>query len=286
MKVTKFMRLIPRILIYAVVLFVALITLFPLFSTIMASFKSNMEILTMPETILPQSWTFDNYVQAFNSSKFNLGRMLFNSIWTSAVEVAIVVFISAVSGYVFARGEFPGKKAIFLIFTSLMFISLGSITIYPKLTLLSTVGLNRSLWGLIALKCFGIPVANMYIVRSFINALPKELDEAATIDGCTFTGIFFRIIFPLLVPALVTIGIMAFNGAWNEYIMPAIFTMTQPQQQTLMVGIMALKNSGESAVSWNILFAAATLSMLPILFIFVVANKYITAGVTAGAVKG
>lgn len=283
---TKFMRLIPRILIYAVVLFVALITLFPLFSTIMASFKSNMEILTMPETILPQSWTFDNYVQAFNSSKFNLGRMLFNSIWTSAVEVAIVVFISAVSGYVFARGEFPGKKAIFLIFTSLMFISLGSITIYPKLTLLSTVGLNRSLWGLIALKCFGIPVANMYIVRSFINALPKELDEAATIDGCTFTGIFFRIIFPLLVPALVTIGIMAFNGAWNEYIMPAIFTMTQPQQQTLMVGIMALKNSGESAVSWNILFAAATLSMLPILFIFVVANKYITAGVTAGAVKG
>ena len=142
MKVTKFMRLIPRILIYVIVLFVALITLFPLFSTIMASFKSNMEILTMPESIMPQSWTFDNYVQAFNSSKFNLGRMLFNSIWTSAVEVAMVVFISAVSGYVFARGEFPGKKAIFMIFTSLMFISLGSITIYPKLTLLSTVGLN------------------------------------------------------------------------------------------------------------------------------------------------
>ena len=79
---------------------------------------------------------------------------------------------------------------------------------------------------------------------------------------------------------------MAFNGAWNEYIMPAIFTMTRPDQQTLMVGIMALKNSGESAVSWNILFAAASLSMLPILIVFVIANKYITAGVTAGAVKG
>lgn len=282
----KLIKKIPRILMYITVLFVALITLFPLFSTFMASFKSNMEILTMPETILPQHWTLDNYVQAFSSDKFNLGRMLFNSIWTSAAEVVIIVFISAVCGYVFARGEFPGKKAIFLIFTSLMFISLGSITIYPKLTLLSTVGLNRSLWGLIALKCFGIPVANMYIVRGFINALPKEIDEAATIDGCTFTGIFFRIILPLLVPALMTIGIMAFNGAWNEYIMPAIFTMTRPDQQTLMVGIMALKNSGESAVSWNILFAAASLSMLPILIVFVIANKYITAGVTAGAVKG
>ena len=83
-----------------------------------------------------------------------------------------------------------------------------------------------------------------------------------------------------------TIGIMAFNASWNEYIMPAIFTMTKPEQQTLMVGIMALKNSGESAVSWNILFAAATLSMLPVLVVFVAANKYITAGVTAGAVKG
>lgn len=283
---TKLIRKIPRILMYIIVLFVAFITIFPLFSTIMASFKSNMEILTMPETILPQTWTLDNYVQAFSSDKFNLARMMFNSIWTSAAEVAIVVFISALCGYVFARGEFPGKKAIFMVFTSLMFISLGSITIYPKLTLLSTVGLNRSLWGLIVLKCFGIPVANMYIVRGFINALPKEIDEAATIDGCTFTGIFFRIILPLLVPALMTIGIMAFNGAWNEYIMPAIFTMTKPEQQTLMVGIMALKNSGESAVSWNILFAAASLSILPILIVFIVANKYITAGVTAGAVKG
>ena len=283
---TKLIRKIPRILMYIIVLFVALITIFPLFSTIMASFKSNMEILTMPETILPQTWTLDNYVQAFSSDKFNLARMMFNSIWTSAAEVAIVVFISALCGYVFARGEFPGKKAIFMVFTSLMFISLGSITIYPKLTLLSTVGLNRSLWGLIVLKCFGIPVANMYIVRGFINALPKEIDEAATIDGCTFTGIFFRIILPLLVPALMTIGIMAFNGAWNEYIMPAIFTMTKPEQQTLMVGIMALKNSGESAVSWNILFAAASLSILPILIVFIAANKYITAGVTAGAVKG
>ena len=280
------MRKIPRVLIYISVLFVALITLFPLCTTILASFKSNMEILTMPEKLLPQRWTFDNYTQAFASDKFNLGQMLFNSVWTSVVEVAIVVVISAVCGYVFARGEFPGKKAIFMIFTALMFISLGTITIYPKLSLLAFVGLNKSLWGLIVMKCFGIPVANMYIVRGFINALPKELDEAATIDGCTFTGIFFRIIFPLLVTALVTIGIMAFNGAWNEYIMPAIFTMTRPEQQTLMVGIMALKNSGESAVSWNILFAAASLSMLPILVVFIIGNKYITAGITAGAVKG
>lgn len=282
----KAIQFIPRFFVYAVVWFIVIVTAFPLIATILASFKTNMEIMTMPWKILPQSFTLDNYAKALESDNFNAGLMLFNSIWYSFSSVLITVFISAVTGYVFARADFPGKKAIFAVFTSLMFISLGSITVYPQLQILGAVGLSKSLFGLVVLKCFGIPVANMYIVRGFINALPKELDEAATIDGCTFTGILFRIIMPLLVPSLVTIGIMSFNGSWNEYIMPAIFTMTKPQQQTLMVGIMALKNSGESAVSWNILFAASSLAMLPVILIFVFGNKFIAAGITAGAIKG
>ena len=278
--------LISKIIIYIILLFVAVITIFPVFSVISASFKTNMEILTMPEKILPQHWSLDNYKTAMNSENFHLGRMLFNSIWFSVSTVIITLFTSSVCGYVFARGEFRGKKVIFVVFSALMFISLGSITVYPTLQLLSKVGLSSSLVGLLVLQCFGIPVINMYLVRGFINALPRELDEAATIDGCTFTGILFRIIFPLLKPVLATVSILSFNSSWNNYVMPSIFTMTKPEQQTLIVGIMALKNSGESAVSWNILFAATTLAVAPVLIIFLFANKYITDGMVAGAVKG
>ncbi len=282
----KFFRTLSRGIIYLVLLFVAFITIFPVFSIIAASFKSNMEILIMPERILPESWSLENYVLAFHSENFRVGRMLFNSTWFSLASVMIILFTSSVCGYVFARGEFRGKKLIFTVFSSLMFISMGSITIYPQLRVLSVVGLNKSLYGLLVMQCFGIPVVNMYLVRGFVNALPKELDEAATIDGCTFTGILFRVIFPLLLPVLATIGVLTFNSSWNNYIMPSIFTMTKPEQQTLIVGIMALKNSGESATSWNILFAATTMAIIPVLVIFIFGNKFITQGIAAGAVKG
>ncbi len=273
-------------LIYLTLGLVAFIVLFPLASVFTASFKSNIEILTMPEKILPVKWTFDNYIEALNSDSFNMTRMLFNSIWFSVLSMSITMINSSICGYVFARGNFRGKKAIFAVFSSLMFISLGSITIYPTLEILSKVGLSSSLIGLVVMSCFGIPVSNMYLVRGFINSLPKELDEAATVDGCSFTGILFKIIFPLLKPILATIGVLSFNHSWNSYIMPSIFTMTKPEQQTLIVGIMALKNSGESAVSWNLLFAATVMAIIPVLVIFIVANKQITAGIAAGAVKG
>ncbi len=282
----KFGRILSRALIYATLIAVAVVTIFPVLSIILASFRTNMEIMTVPEKILPSHWSLENYRLAFNSDNFHTGRMLFNSMWFSVTCVVIVLFTSSVCGYVFARGEFRGKKAIFAIFSSLMFISLGSITIYPTLKILATIHLNKSLFGLVVMQCFGIPVINMYMVRGFVNALPKELDEAATIDGCSFTGILFRIIFPLLQPVLATLAVLAFNGSWNSYIMPSIFTMTNPRQQTLIVGIMALKNSSESATAWNLLFAATTLAMLPVLIIFLIGNKFITEGIAAGAVKG
>lgn len=265
---------------------VFIVMMFPLVSLLAASFKSNSEIMVSPEKIFPLEPTLDNYRQAFTSEYFNLGRMLFNSIWFSASMVIVNVFTAALSGYVFARGRFRGKKLIFAIFSALMFISLGSITMYPTFKILSFFNLTTSLWGIVIQSLFGIPIVNMYLVRGFVNSLPYELDEAAKIDGVSFTGIFFRIILPLLKPTLITIGMLAFNGSWNSYLYPSMFTMTKPEQQTLIVGIMALKNSSESATNWNILFAATTVALLPVLAVFLVGNQYITQGMTAGAVKG
>jgi len=271
---------------YLVYFVVGVVVIFPILYVILSSFKSNMEIMAYPDRFLPKEFTFDNYIQAWNSDSFRVGRMFFNSLWFTCSMVIITLLTSSVSGYVFARGKFKLKKVFFTIFSSLMFMSLGSITIYPKFEILSAIGLNKSLWGLIVMHCFGIPVVNMYLVRSFVNTLPKELDDAARIDGCSFTGIFFRIILPLLTPVLATLALLSFQSSWNSYLMPTLFTMSRPDQQTLIVGIIALKNSGDGAAAWNLMFAATSMALLPVLVMYVICSRFFTQGITAGAVKG
>ncbi len=261
---------------YIILSIVVFITLVPIVYCIMSSFKTNIEIMASPENLIPKEFTFDNYVL----------RMLWNSTYYTLFSVIVCLILSSVCGYVFARGNFAGKKAIFAVFSALMFINMGTITIYPKFQILGLVHLNRSLFGLMALKFFGIPIVNMYLVRGYILSLPKEMDEAARIDGCDYFGIFIKIIAPLLKPILATIGILSFQGSWNEYLMPSIFTMGIPKQTPLIAGIVALKTSGGAASQWNLMFAGMTIAIIPVLFAYCVANKYFVSGIAAGAVKG
>ena len=175
---------------------------------------------------------------------------------------------------------------IFALFSSLMFINMGSITIYAVFKVLNLVHLADSLWGLIVMKIFSIGIVNIYLVRSYIRTLPIELDEAARIDGCGFIGTFFKIIGPLLKPVLATISMLAFNSSWNDYLMPTLFTISTPHERTLTVGIMALKNSGNAASNWNLMLAGATIALIPILIAYAFGNKYFVDGLAAGAVKG
>lgn len=271
---------------YIILSIVAFITLVPIVYCIMSSFKTNIEIMASPENLIPKEFTFDNYTEIFHSSTFNVLRMLWNSTYYTLFSVIVCLILSSVCGYVFARGNFAGKKAIFAVFSALMFINMGTITIYPKFQILGLVHLNRSLFGLMALKFFGIPIVNMYLVRGYILSLPKEMDEAARIDGCDYFGIFIKIISPLLKPILATIGILSFQGSWNEYLMPSIFTMGIPKQTPLIAGIVALKTSGGAASQWNLMFAGMTIAIIPVLFAYCVANKYFVSGIAAGAVKG
>lgn len=264
----------------------AILVLFPVVYVILSSFKDNMELLANPDRILPIKFTVDNYIKVFSADTMNVGRMFFNSLWFTFFSVFANIMNSVVCGYVFARGRFRGKKLWFAIFSALMFISLGSITIYPTFEVLGTLGISHSLWGLVVMNFFGIPVVNMYLVRSYINGLGREIDEAAKIDGCSFIGILFRIILPLLKPMIMTLMILSFQGSWNSYLMPSLFTISRPEQQTLMVGIMALKNSGEGATSWNLMFAAAVVGILPVMILFILCNKRITKNVMEGAIKG
>ena len=117
-------------------------------------------------------------------------------------------------------------------------------------------------------------------------SLPKSIDEAAEIDGCSFMGIFFRIIAPLLKPVIATLVVLAFNASWNDYLMPTLFTITNPGQRPLIVGIMQLKNSGAAASNWNLMLAGASVALIPVLVVYAFCNRYFVSGIAAGAVKG
>ncbi|MBP3359396.1 MAG: carbohydrate ABC transporter permease [Clostridia bacterium] len=277
---------ISNLLAHVVLLAVLLITIFPLLYTVMASFKTNAEILSNPAAIFPVKPTFQNYIDAWNSDVLDIKRMLFNSTYYTVIIVFATLFSTSAGGYVFARGEFRGKSFWFAAFSLLMFFSMGSVTIYPTLKILNFLHVPKSLPGLMITKIFGVSIVNIYLVRSYVYSLPKGIEEAAEIDGCSFVGIFFRIVLPLLKPIMATIGVLAFQGSWNDYLMPMIYTLGDPKQRPLIVGVIALSKSGESAASYNLVFAGTTLALLPVLIAYCIGNKYFVSGLAAGAVKG
>ncbi len=279
-------KIITNIILYAVLICMLIVTVFPFIYTISASFKSNMEILTRPGTLFPEKPTFDNYIQAWTSESFCVPVLLKNSVIYTVVSMLSMVLVSAMAGYVFARGKFKFKKLIFGCFTALMFIKTGGITIYATFKVLTTLHLDKSLYALMFVNLFKIPIIYIYLVKGNVETIPFAIDEAAKMDGCSFIGIFFKIILPLMKPILATIAILSFNGSWNDYLLPNIFTLTIPAQRTLIVGLMALKTTGEAASSWNLMLAGASIAMLPVLVAFAFGNRYFVKGVAAGAVKG
>ena len=270
---------------YIVLAIVSLVTLFPLVYVISSSFKTNAEILTNPAAIFPKNPTFQNYIDAWNSDVFDMKRMMFSTYYTVCI-VASTIIITAMSGYVFAVGEFRGKKFLLAAFSITMFFSMGSLTIYPLLKILNFIHVPKSLPGLMIIKIFAVNIVNIYLVRGFVHSLPLGITEAAEIDGCGFYGCFFQIILPLLKPVMATIGVLGFQASWNDYLLPMIFTLGDARQRPLRVGVIALSKSGEAAASYNLVFAGTVLSLIPVLVAYGIGNKYFVSGIAAGAVKG
>ena len=273
-------------ILYLVLAFFLAICVFPLVYTISASFKTNAEILSRPDAIFPINPTINNYIDAWNSEAIDIKSMTFHSLIYTIVCVAASLINSTMGGYVFSRGNFKGKKIVFTAFSMLMFFSMGSVTVYPMFDILNLIHMPKSLYGLMFIKVFAVAIINIYLVKGYVDSLPKELDEAAMIDGCNFIQTFFKIHLPLLKPIIATIGVLAFQGSWNEYLMPMVFTMSNPSQRPLIVGIVALSKSGESAANWNLVLAGTTISLVPVLIVYAIGNRYFVSGLTAGAVKG
>lgn len=269
---------------YIILIALLIIALFPVFYTFMGSFKNDKELLASGNFIIPRTFILTNYIRAWKIANF--ARYTFNSVFMSTFIVIGVIATNTISGYVFARGKFPGKQFLFYMILSSMFVSLGSLTLYPLLMIAKNVGINKSLWGVIIIRVFAMNTTNLFITKSFIEAIPKEIDEAAKIDGCSFFQIFVRIISPLCKPVIATIGILSFRASWNDYLLPLVFTLSNPDRMPLVVGVINLKNSGEAASSWGLMLAGTTISMIPMIIVYICFNKYFITGLTSGSIKG
>ena len=273
-----------RLLLSLFLIIVAAFTLYPLIYIILGSFKENAELLRGGTKLFPEKFILDNYKEAWE--KANFARYTLNSVIISVGVMLVTLFVTSMAGYVFARKNFWGKEFLYSLFVAFMFVNVGSVTLRPLFELAVKVKMNKSLLSVILIAAGTAQTTYIFLVRGFVNTIPKELDEAAKIDGCTFFQVYHMVILPLLKPILSTIALLSFRGGWNEYIMPLVFTMSNEKLRPLTVGVTMLKNSGDGTAAWNLMFAGATISIVPIVIIYIFASKHFMNGMTAGAVKG
>lgn len=276
-----------NVLKYILLIAILVIMVFPLIYAFFASFKTNLEIMTDSGKLLPKEFTLDNYRTIFEpGNNFNFSRMTLNSLYLTVVSIITSLLLSTTIAYVYVRGVFKGKKIVFACLMSIMFITTGGLTVYPTFSIYKLLHIPIGLNALIFRGLFNIPVANFLLVSGYVKAIPIEMDEAAEIDGCGFIERYWRIILPNLKTIIATLTILAFNGNWNSYLAPAMYTASVPEQQTLMVGLMSLKNSTESASNWGILLSGSMIAILPVMIVFLFFNRYITESIVGSSVKG
>lgn len=273
-----------RALVFLILLAITLVTLYPIIYIIFGSFKENNELLIGGTKLLPKKFIFDNYKQAWE--KANFAKYTVNSLIISLGVMFLSITITTMAGYVFARKNFKGKELLYGLFVAFMFVNVGSVSLRPLFELAVKVNMNQSLFSIILISAGMGQATYIFLVRGYMNTLSKEIDEAAKIDGCTFFQIYYKIIFPLLKPVIATIGLLSFRTGWNEYIMPLIFTMSNDKLRPLTVGVVMLKNSGDGTAAWNLMFAGSTISIIPIIVLYMFTSRYFMSGLTAGAVKG
>ena len=273
-----------RALLWLLLACFAVIVVFPVLYIIIGSFKENQELLLGGSDIFPKKWIIQNYIDAWNQANFAVYTK--NSLLLSFGVMILSLIISSMAGYVFSRKTFFGKELIYGIFTAFMFINVGSVSLRPLYELATKMKINTSLWPVILFSAGGGQATYIFLCRGYVNSVPRELDEAAKIDGCSFFQTYYKVIIPMLKPVMATIAILSFRQGWNEYIMPRVFTMTNDSLRPLTVGVNMLKNAGDGAAAWNIMFAGATLAVIPILVVFICFSRYFMGGLTSGAVKG
>lgn len=259
-----------------VLILAAMVALGPLLWTLTTSLRSPAEAFTNPPQWIPLQPDFSNYAAVFD--QVPIATFFVNSVIVTALIVVGQTITCTLSGYAFALIRFPGRTAIFAIFLATMMVPLQTIII-PVFIIVRTLGLSDTLWSLVV-PALGSAFGT-FLMRQYFMQMPRELGEAARVDGANQFQVFYKVYAPMAAPAVATLAILNFSGFWAEFYRPLIFLQTQ-DNFTLPLGLVGLKgNLGTGSIS--VVLAGVVLSMIPSVLLFIFAQRYFIAGITAGA---
>lgn len=258
---------------------IAFLMLLPLLWLISTAFKAPTEdIFQFPPQLIPESPTLENFVKVWNTNPF--GRYLFNSTLVAVLTVGLNLLVCSLAAYPLARLDFQGRDALFTLIVTTILIPF-QIVMIPLYILAVNLGLRNSYLGLIfpaIASAFGI-----FLLRQAFQGVPKELEEAARMDGCSELGIWWCVMLPAIRPALVTLAIFVFIGSWSDFLWPLIL-LDQPEYYTLPLGVAKL--AGAFSLDWRLIAAGSVISVTPILTVFLILQRYIVSTEAGSGVKG
>ena len=267
-------------LLYAILVFYAVFSLLPFIFAFLSSFKPEAQVLAQPPSLLPQNPTLQHFQEIFQSREFPFPNYIMNSLAYAAVSAGLNVVLGAMAGYAFGRMEFPGKNILFALTLAVLMIPSNLIMI-PKFLVANSLGLVNTLGALI------IPAAvtpvSVVLMTQFLKTLPKELEESAMIDGAGRFRTFWQIIFPLIRPAMITVAIFQFQGAWNDFIWP-LLVMQDADKYTLTVGLTFFK--GVHYTQFGLLLAGAMINVAPLVVVFFIFQRHFMKGVSTSGLAG
>lgn len=271
-----------RTALYLTLLLLTVIFVIPFLWMVLASLKNTVQIFAFPPRILPKPAIWKNYLKVWQV--FPLARFYLNSILVAGVVALSQVVTSAMAAYVFARLQFPGRNIIFLGYLAVMMIP-TQVTVIPLFIIVQRLGLVDT-FGALIVPFLAYPFG-AFLLRQFFLAIPRELEDAALVDGCRRLWILVRIIVPLSRPAMVTLGMLAFMFTWNNFLWPLLVTNSS-DHFTIQVGLAMLRTQLVSAgdSNWSLLMTATVISIMPVLVFYLFTQKQIIRGITMTGLKG
>jgi len=283
-KQMKTKRKIGKIFYHVIVCGLGLVMIYPLVWMVMSSFKDTNTIFTTAGQLIPEKFVFSNYINGWKGfAKITFAVFFKNSLFISVVATLGTVFSSALVAYGLARCRFFGRKALFVAMLLSMMLP-AQVLMIPQYLWYQKLGWVGSYIPLIVPYCFAIQGFFVYLLINFIDGIPRELDEAAKIDGCSYYGIFSRIIMPLITPALITASIFSFMWRWDDFL-SALLYINESAKYPVSLALKLFCDPGSSS-DYGAMFAMATLSILPAVIIFICLQKYLVEGISTSGLKG
>lgn len=278
MKKKKSSAVLRRVLLYIALILIAVIMVVPFLWMLSTSLKTQYDAVKIPPVWIPDPPQWENYVKLFTEQP--MSQFMLNTIKIVFFVVLGQLFFSSLAAYSFARISFKGRNVVFFFYIATLMVP-GQVTMIPTYLMFAKAGLTDNHLALILPAFFS--AFGVFLLRQFFMSLPRELEEAAEIDGCNPFMTYWRIMLPLVVPAMLTLGVFTLMNTWNDYMGPLIY-LSSPEKYTMTLGIAYFK--GVYTTQWNLVMAGSIVSVVPILIAYLCAQKYFIEGIAFSGVKG